>query len=943
MSSAHEMYFIAVSMEREGERRGRSSSSAVPGRCRVIVVCCRHPSFLLCACPEGTCLTPTLTIFWCCAWHRDAGDRGSQYRWVLGGGDSALEVTRFQSRSVTSVDDEDILWYSASGVRRRFQTEEASDYAVRVFHQHGPREVGILTGNATVNRPSLSASRRVLARVLVESVLSVLVPSNTSEGRTEGSAADSLEMGTPSSQACFMLMMVILGFSHANGKPAERENGEDRQKCFIESENANRTRSSDLGACINLQICTKEDASLRYLSVRRRPFTQRPADDFSTNLVKMCTDRAQQKCDKRAEASDFGTWIKLQICLTEDARRERRELGKHPFVQYPSADFSANLPKTWTDEKTQQQQWAKTGCLAHGHVLPYRSTAPWWWWRWWFHDRQPAGPEVTVELWPVTSFLPDPSTDPARTLHHVGYRLATLAAVPSTVPVSRVRLAEAGFYSRGQRDEVICYSCGGRHSGWRHDDDPMQVHRRLSPHCQHVVEKDQEAAALAGSSTTAAAAGAPRPPPPPPPPPQQHQQETSQSQTGAQSFGHESTSSQQAEGDRGVLQQPGCVPRMSSGGPQGPGSIPQESGSIPQESSGRPEESGSVPQESGSVPQESGSSPQERGGVPQQLLAQPHSPSSQTSPSSTGASITTSTTSTSTTSTTTAVRSSTVALPAPSTAASAGAAQPSQRPPLFPQSRLDLGQVVYPGYCDLDRRRQTFTDGWDEDEAPALLLVIMSGFLYAGYDDCVTCFFCGVRLRNWLATDDPDKEHLRCSPGCGFLRASRGEDFVNDMLRRIGQVRLREIPLIRPHQSLQQVSPPPTATAARALAAAAATTTATTTTSSESSTSTVPLGNSSSSSQGTSNRSEQRGDAAVPAAVPVVVQGANPQGRLAQLQEGNQRLRQNLQCRVCRERRRDILFMPCGHLVVCNICAPSVRACIHCGANIMATARVYMN
>ena len=111
-----------------------------------------------------------------------------------------------------------------------------------------------------------------------------------------------------------------------------------------------------------------------------------------------------------------------------------------------------------------------------------------------------------MEVWPVTRFLPDATRNPSVDLSHVGYRLATLSVLPSSLPVSRIRLADAGFYSRGQGDEVMCFCCQARHSGWTARDNPIDVHRRLSPQCPHVQQRDREVAALAGGGGSAGGA-----------------------------------------------------------------------------------------------------------------------------------------------------------------------------------------------------------------------------------------------------------------------------------------------------------------------------------------------------------------------------------------------------------------------------------------------------
>ena len=47
--------------------------------------------------------------------------------------------------------------------------------------------------------------------------------------------------------------------------------------------------------------------------------------------------------------------------------------------------------------------------------------------------------------------------------------------------------------------------------------------------------------------------------------------------------------------------------------------------------------------------------------------------------------------------------------------------------------------------------------------------MIESGFYYTGYGDRVTCFHCGITLRNWEHADNVDMEHKKHSPECKYL------------------------------------------------------------------------------------------------------------------------------------------------------------------------------
>ncbi|KAH3803892.1 hypothetical protein DPMN_132162 [Dreissena polymorpha] len=50
------------------------------------------------------------------------------------------------------------------------------------------------------------------------------------------------------------------------------------------------------------------------------------------------------------------------------------------------------------------------------------------------------------------------------------------------------KYAEAGFYYASNSDEVICYCCYKRISNWKADDDPIAVHRNISPTCRFHID-----------------------------------------------------------------------------------------------------------------------------------------------------------------------------------------------------------------------------------------------------------------------------------------------------------------------------------------------------------------------------------------------------------------------------------------------------------------------
>ncbi|KAK3091939.1 hypothetical protein FSP39_023847 [Pinctada imbricata] len=80
---------------------------------------------------------------------------------------------------------------------------------------------------------------------------------------------------------------------------------------------------------------------------------------------------------------------------------------------------------------------------------------------------------------------PDPPNR-SETMSFELLRLCTLHDFPHRNAPSLVRLTQAGFYYEGNDDEVVCFSCNVRKRNWNVNDDPMAVHRKLSPNCPFI-------------------------------------------------------------------------------------------------------------------------------------------------------------------------------------------------------------------------------------------------------------------------------------------------------------------------------------------------------------------------------------------------------------------------------------------------------------------------
>ncbi|XP_026562675.1 baculoviral IAP repeat-containing protein 3-like [Pseudonaja textilis] len=66
------------------------------------------------------------------------------------------------------------------------------------------------------------------------------------------------------------------------------------------------------------------------------------------------------------------------------------------------------------------------------------------------------------------------------------YRMSTYSTFPPNVPISERSLARAGFYYTGVKDKVKCYNCGLMLDNWKKGDSALEKHKQLYPSCSFV-------------------------------------------------------------------------------------------------------------------------------------------------------------------------------------------------------------------------------------------------------------------------------------------------------------------------------------------------------------------------------------------------------------------------------------------------------------------------
>ncbi|XP_009642014.2 baculoviral IAP repeat-containing protein 7 isoform X3 [Egretta garzetta] len=170
-----------------------------------------------------------------------------------------------------------------------------------------------------------------------------------------------------------------------------------------------------------------------------------------------------------------------------------------------------------------------------------------------------------------------------------------------------------------------------------------------------------------------------------------------------------------------------------------------------------------------------------------------------------------------------------------------------------------------------------------------------AGFFYTGQDDIVRCFYCDGGVRNWSFGDDPWREHAKWYPRCEFLLRSRGREFVSSVQESFSST------LISPRDSWDQ-------------------------TEQDSSASQDAVQRETETSSSREDMQQKESD--------------EPQ---MSAEEQLRRLQEERMCKVCMDRDVSVVFVPCGHLVVCGECALNLRLCPICRAVIRGSVRTFMS
>ncbi|KAE9529191.1 hypothetical protein AGLY_011987 [Aphis glycines] len=96
---------------------------------------------------------------------------------------------------------------------------------------------------------------------------------------------------------------------------------------------------------------------------------------------------------------------------------------------------------------------------------------------------------------------------------------------------------------------------------------------------------------------------------------------------------------------------------------------------------------------------------------------------------------------------------------------------------------------TYPGFTTFISRLKTF-NSFPLTSPQDKYSLAESGFIYSGKKDIVECFCCGLILHHWEKEDNPWIEHSRWNPKCVYVLLSKGNQFVENVVKKYGSIEL---------------------------------------------------------------------------------------------------------------------------------------------------------
>uniref|UniRef100_T1JFM1 RING-type domain-containing protein n=1 Tax=Strigamia maritima TaxID=126957 RepID=T1JFM1_STRMM len=287
-------------------------------------------------------------------------------------------------------------------------------------------------------------------------------------------------------------------------------------------------------------------------------------------------------------------------------------------------------------------------------------------------------------------------------------------------------------------------------------------------------------------------------------------------------------------------------------------------------------------------------------------------------------------------------------------------------------SRLGINEHTaprHPNYATYENRLKTYQT-WPTAIPMMPKALAEAGFYYAGVSDHVRCFCCDGGLRNWEVNDDPWVEHARWFGKCCFLNLMKGHEFVEEAMMRhppilpaqpgpSSEIQLEDPILVHMKSSIVKAAMETgvdqniirqviakkielTGTPyddANALTEACMDFPYCENTSSQSKVIT-PINDSMPS---TSFACEENfRSKSLPVKSMDSLKSFTQSGDMS-VEDENRQLKEMRLCKICMDEEIGVVFLPCGHLICCPKCAPSLKDCPVCRKEIRGTVRTFLS
>ncbi|XP_033739845.1 uncharacterized protein LOC117327115 [Pecten maximus] len=268
-----------------------------------------------------------------------------------------------------------------------------------------------------------------------------------------------------------------------------------------------------------------------------------------------------------------------------------------------------------------------------------------------------------------------------------------------------------------------------------------------------------------------------------------------------------------------------------------------------------------------------------------------------------------------------------------------------------------------PELSHVNQRLETFND-WPNDfvvQTPRQLAI--AGFYYAGMTDTVRCHYCDGGLREWEPGDVPWVEHAKWFPHCKFVLKIKGLPFIEQCVARRNEVLEDPIPnneqiqndalqrFIAPisneerYRAKEEKNPMYTA-AAQAIIAMGYTRAVVAKCINEY---IAHTGHKNFDAMDLMNVILEREDEGGS-----LSRDENPGRNEINDEDGfqydapallkmNKTLKNEQLCIECMSRGRQVRFAPCGHYLLCNLCAAQLTECLRCGEKIQTKQKIYLS